>query len=447
MTSLASKFLLKNVQYLHQARLKTLSVIQVVHRSSKASLAAEIEEENLSKRPDIGQAESLLDIGTRDIFSEEHDIFREHVRRFFTNEILPNQERWERQKHVDRNLWRQMGSAGLLGVNIPDKKGGIGGDFKAAMIVTEEQGYANGAGSCFPMHSDIVMPYISEYGTQEQIDKFIPAMTAGEKIGALAMTEPGAGSDLQGIKTYAKKDGDDWILNGSKVFITNGYLAGVTIVVAITDLDTKKKAHGISLFLVEDGMPGFNKGKILEKIGQKSTDTAELFFDDVRLPASALLGGEAFVNKGFYQLMNQLPRERLLVAVAAQSHAEYAFEITRDYIRKRKAFGNSLSKLQTIQHKMAELKTEICISRSFVDKCIELQTEGILDSTMGSMSKYWSTDLVCKVANECLQLHGGWGYMWEYPIARAFADSRVLPIYAGSNEIMKELIARDIIAE
>ncbi|XP_071824747.1 long-chain specific acyl-CoA dehydrogenase, mitochondrial-like [Apostichopus japonicus] len=415
-------------------------------RSTKAG--ADIQDETEEKRrPHIAQASSLMDIGTRDIYTEEHDIFRESVRRFYRDEITPNQDKWEKQKHVGKEIWEKMGAAGMLGINIPAEHGGIGGEFKDSVIVIEEQGYANCAGSCWGMHSDIAMPYISEYGTQEQIEKFIPEMTAGKVIGALAMTEPSAGSDLQGIKTYAKKDGDDWILNGSKVFITNGYLAGVTIVVAITDLDTKKKAHGISLFLVEDGMPGFNKGKILEKIGQKSTDTAELFFDDVRLPASALLGGEAFVNKGFYQLMKQLPRERLLVAVAAQSHAEYAFEITRDYIRKRKAFGNSLSKLQTIQHKMAELKTEICISRSFVDKCIELQTEGILDSTMGSMSKYWSTDLVCKVANECLQLHGGWGYMWEYPIARAFADSRVLPIYAGSNEIMKELIARDIIAE
>ncbi|KAJ8035894.1 Long-chain specific acyl-CoA dehydrogenase, mitochondrial [Holothuria leucospilota] len=395
----------------------------------------------------MAQAETLMDIGIRDIFTEEHDIFRESVRRFFKEEIVPNQERWEKQKHCGREIWEKMGAAGLLGVNIPADIGGVGGDFKASIVIAEEQGYANHAGTSFGMHSDIVMPYIAEYGTAEQIEKFIPTMAAGKSIGALAMTEPGAGSDLQGIKTYAKKDGEDWILNGSKVFITNGYLSGVVIVVAITDLDAKKKAHGISLFLVEDGMPGFNKGKILDKIGQKSFDTAELFFDDVRLPSSALLGGESYLNKGFYLLMNQLPRERLLVAVEAQSHAEYMFEITRDYVRKRKAFGRTLSKLQTIQHRLAELKTEICVSRAFVDKCIQLQDEGRFDSTMASMIKYWSTDLACKVATECVQLHGGWGYMWEYTIARSFTDSRVYPIYAGSNEIMKELIARDIIKD
>ncbi|PIK60665.1 putative long-chain specific acyl-CoA dehydrogenase, mitochondrial isoform X1 [Apostichopus japonicus] len=400
-----------------------------------------------TRRPDIAVSSSLMDIGTRDIFTEEHDIFRESVRRFFKEELVPHQDRWMKQKHIDREAWQKMGEAGMLGINVPAEMGGIGGTFTDSTIILEEQCYANHVGSSFGMHSDIAMPYIAEYGNKEQIEKFVPAMTAGRCVGALAMTEPGAGSDLQGIKTYAKKDGDDWILNGSKVFITNGYLAGVTIVVAVTDLDAKKKAHGISLFLVEDGMPGFNKGRILEKIGNHSTDTAELFFDDVRLPSSALLGGEELQNRGFYLLMNQLPRERLVVAIEAQSHAECMFEMTRDYVRKRKAFGKTLSKLQTIQHRLAALKTEICVSRSFVDKCIQLQTEGSLDSTMGSMSKYWASDLCCRVANECLQLHGGWGYMLEYPIARAFADSRVYPIYAGSNEIMRELIARDIIKD
>ncbi|KAJ8035772.1 Long-chain specific acyl-CoA dehydrogenase, mitochondrial [Holothuria leucospilota] len=405
------------------------------------------EDGSVSKRPEVGQAETLLDIGTRSIFSEEHDLFRENVRRFFREEVTPHQERWEKQRYVDREIWEKIGAAGFLGVAIPEEHGGVGGDFKTSVIVGEEQAYANGSGTAWGLHSDIVMPYIVEYGTKEQIEKFIPAMAAGTNIGAIAMTEPDAGSDLQGIKTYAKRDGDDWILNGSKVFITNGYLANTVIVVAVTQLSAKSKAHGISLFLVEDHMPGFNKGRILEKIGQKSTDAAELFFEDVRLPSSALLGGEAALDKGFYLLMEQLPRERLLLGAGCQAHAEYMFEITREYVRKRKAFGKSLSKLQTIQHRLAAMKTEICVGRAFVDNCIELQDEGRLDSSTGSMCKYWMSDMNNRVASECVQLHGGWGYMWEFPIAKAFADSRVFPIYAGSNEIMRELIARDIVSD
>ncbi|XP_054751188.1 long-chain specific acyl-CoA dehydrogenase, mitochondrial-like [Lytechinus pictus] len=396
-----------------------------------------------SNRPLIGQAETMMDIGTRPIFSEEHDMFRTSVRRFFQEEVAPNQDRYEKQRVVDKELWEAMGSAGLLGVDIPESQGGIGGDLLMTSIVWEEQAYVNSAGTAFPMHSDIVMPYISQYGTPEQIEKFIPAMTAGTKVGALAMTEPAAGSDLQGIKTSAKKDGDDYILNGSKVFITNGYLSDVVIVVAITDLNAQKKAHGISLFLVEAGMPGFTKGKPLEKVGQKAVDTCELFFEDVRLPASALLGPE---NQGFYMLMNQLPRERLIIGVGCQAHTEFMFEETRNYVRQRKAFGKTLANIQTIQHKLAELKTLICIGRSFQDDCLRLAAEGKLDTFTASMSKYWGSDVINKVSTECLQLHGGWGYMWEYAIARAYCDARVGAIYGGSNEIMKELIYRPIIA-
>ncbi|PIK50515.1 hypothetical protein BSL78_12645 [Apostichopus japonicus] len=276
-------------------------------------------------------------------------------------------------------------------------------------------------------------------------------------------------SDLQGIKTYAKQDGDDWILNGSKVFITNGISADVTVVVAVTDLNAKHKARGISLFLVEDGTPGFNKGRILKKLGMRASETGELFFDDVRLPKSAMLGGEERLNQGFYCLMQQLPRERLGIGVVCTAHAEYIFETTREYIKQRKAFGSCLSKLQTVQHRMAEMKTKICTTRAFIDQCIQLMDEGRLDASTASMAKilFNLTEIVCfffsflllqyfqcrasdmafKVINECLQLHGGWGYMWEYPVARAFVDSRVAPIYGGSNDIMNELIARDIVAE
>ncbi|XP_064617696.1 long-chain specific acyl-CoA dehydrogenase, mitochondrial-like [Liolophura sinensis] len=395
-------------------------------------------------RPEIAQASSLMDIGTRRIFSEEHDMFRQSARRFFQEEVLPYHSQWEKDGQVSREVWEKAGTQGLLGVNTPDDLGGVGGDFLSASIVMEEQMYVNCTGPGFALHSDIVMPYISHYGTKEQIERFIPRLTAGTCIGAIAMTEPGAGSDLQGIRTNAKKDGSDYILNGSKVFITNGYMSDLVIVVAITNTEVKSTAHGISLFLVEEGMPGFIKGRKLEKLGLKAQDTAELFFEDVRLPKEALLGEE---NKGFYYLMQELPQERLLIAAMGQAANEWMFEETRGYVKQRKAFGKTISKLQTIQHKLAEIKTDVCVSRAFVDQCLEIHNNRGLDSFTASMAKYWVTDLQNRVANQCLQMHGGWGYMWEYPIARAYVDSRVQPIYGGSNEIMKELIARPIVSD
>lgn len=395
-----------------------------------------------STRPEVGQSSCLTDFGTRKIFSEEHDIFRQSVRRFFQEEVLPKHSQWEKDGQVSRECWEKAGEQGILGITTPAEQGGIGGDFLSTAITWEEQAYVNCTGPGFSLHSDIVMPYISHYGTPEQIEKFIPKMTAGKCIGAIAMTEPGAGSDLQGVRTNAKQDGSDWILNGSKVFITNGIMADLVIVVAITDSQAKSAAHGISLFLVEDGMKGFIKGRKLEKIGFKAQDTAELFFEDVRLPASALLGKP---NQGFYYLMQELPQERLIIADFAQSACEWMFEETRGYVKQRKAFGKTISNLQTIQHKLAELKTSICVGRSFVDRCLELHNEKGLDSESASMAKYWCSELQNKVATECLQMHGGWGYMWEYPIARAFVDSRLQMIYGGSNEIMKELIARKIV--
>ncbi|XP_045207279.2 long-chain specific acyl-CoA dehydrogenase, mitochondrial-like [Mercenaria mercenaria] len=399
---------------------------------------------NYSDRPEVQQSSKLTDIGTRKIFSEEHDIFRQSVRRFFEEEVLPYHSEWEKNGQVSREVWEKAGENGLLGVNTPAEIGGIGGDVLSTAVTWEEQMYANCSGPGFALHSDIVMPYISHYGTKEQIEKFIPAMTAGKCIGAIAMTEPGAGSDLQGIRTNAKQDGDDWILNGSKVFITNGYMSDLVLVVAITNPQAKSVAHGISLFLVEEGMKGFIKGRKLHKIGMKAQDTAELFFEDVRLPSSALLG-EA--GKGFYYLMQELPQERLIIAVMAQASMEWMFEETRAYVKQRKAFGKTISKLPTIQHKLAELKTSIAVTRAFVDRCLQVHHEKGLDSESASMAKYWCSDLQNRVATECLQMHGGWGYMWEYPIARAFVDARVQPIYGGSNEIMKELIARNVVSD
>ncbi|XP_070535529.1 long-chain specific acyl-CoA dehydrogenase, mitochondrial-like [Ptychodera flava] len=402
------------------------------------------QEEEIPFRPETSQVGNMMDIGARRIMSEEHDMFRASVRRFCREEVSPHETKWEEDGQVSRQVWERAGELGFLGVNIPAEAGGLGADFKSSSIVIEELAYINSSGPGFAMSCDIVMPYICNNGTKEQIEKFIPAMTAGKKIGALAMTEPGAGSDLQGIRTNARKDGDDWILNGSKVFITNGYMADVTIVVAITKADAKSPAHGISLFLVEDGMEGYIKGRKLKKMGFKAQDTAELFFEDVRLPSSALLGKE---NRGFYYLMNELPRERLLIGIMAMAHCEYMFEETRAYIRGRKAFGKTIAHLQTVQHKMAEMKSEICVGRTFIDNCIQLLDEGKLDTATASMAKYWTTDLQNKIAYECVQLHGGWGYMWEYPIAKAYVDARLQPIYGGSNEIMKELIAREIVTD
>ncbi|XP_065786724.1 long-chain specific acyl-CoA dehydrogenase, mitochondrial isoform X1 [Muntiacus reevesi] len=394
------------------------------------------------ERLETSSAKKLTDIGTRRIFSLEHDIFRESVRKFFQEEVIPYHAEWEKAGEVSRELWEKAGKQGLLGINIADHHGGIGGDLFSSAIVWEEQAYSNCTGPGFSLHSDIVIPYIANYGSEEQIKRFIPEMVAGKCIGAIAMTEPGAGSDLQGIRTNAKKDGSDWILNGSKVFVSNGWLCDVVIVVAITNREARSPAHGISLFLVENGMKGFIKGRKLDKIGLKAQDTAEFFFEDVRLPAGALLGEE---NRGFYYLMQELPQERLLISELSVSASEFMFEETRDYIKQRKAFGKTVADLQTVQHKLAELKTSICVARTFVDSCLQLHRAKRLDRATAAMAKYWASDLQNRVAYDCLQLHGGWGYMWEYPIAKAYVDARVQTIFGGTNEIMKELIAREII--
>nr|ACO11991.1 Long-chain specific acyl-CoA dehydrogenase, mitochondrial precursor [Lepeophtheirus salmonis] len=386
---------------------------------------------------------TLMDVGSRRIFNQESDMFRESVRRFMKEKLVPAYDTGFGGTGIPtKEIWKEFGDMGLLGVGISSEKGGFDGSFTDASIIHEEQIYCNCTAPAVLIHSGIVMPYIANYGTKEQIERYMPPMVAGELIGALGMTEPGAGSDLQGIRTSAKADGDDFILNGSKVFITNGIVADLCIVVAVTDPNARSKAHGLSLFLVPSDAPGYSKGCNLKKIGCHNQDTAELFFEDVRLPKSALLGK---FNGGFYHLMEELPQERLGIAVIAAAHAEWMYEETKDYINQRQAFGKSLSHLPTVRFKMAELKTKIAVMRAFVDECLIMHEHKKCNQEMASMAKYAATDLENEVATECVQLHGGWGYMYETPIARAFIDSRVQPIYGGSNEIMKELISRSVI--
>lgn len=295
------------------------------------------------------------------------------------------------------------------------------------------------------MHSDICMPYIQNFGSTAQKEKYLPAMTEGKCISSIAMTEPGAGSDLQGIRTFAKKDGDDWILNGSKTFITNGQNADLNIIVAITDPKAKSAAHGISLFLVEGGDEGFKRGTNLKKLGMKAQDTSELYFEDVRLPTSRIIGEEHGLNKGFFMLMKELPQERLLIGAMSVAKAEMMFETTRDYVMERKAFGKPISAMQDIRQKLAHMKTEITMGRAFTDQCIEQHQNRNLTTETASMNKYSMTELEGRIADQCLQMHGGWGYMWEYDICRAYADARVQRIYGGTNEVMKDIISRSIV--
>lgn len=375
----------------------------------------------------------------RTLFSSEHELFRESVRKFFEQEAVPFHAQWEKDGHIDRALWNKAGEAGMLCSHIPEEYGGMGADFLYSAVVIEEQSRLGLTGVGFSLHSDIAAPYILHYGSEEQKQHYLPKMVSGEVVTAIAMTEPGTGSDLQGVKTTAVLDGDHYVINGSKTFITNGWLADMVIVVAKTD--PKGGAKGISLFLVDANTPGFSKGKRLEKVGMKAQDTSELFFQDVRVPKGNLLGKEGM---GFIYLMQELPQERLTVGVGAIASAEAAIKWTLDYTRERKAFGRPVSDFQNTRFKLAEMTTEVQVGRVFVDRCLELHLNKKLDVPTAAMLKYWGTDLQCKVIDECVQLHGGYGYMWEYPIARAWADSRVQRIYAGTNEIMKEIISRSL---
>ncbi|MCW5750828.1 MAG: acyl-CoA dehydrogenase family protein [Alphaproteobacteria bacterium] len=373
----------------------------------------------------------------RRIFQEEHELFRDQVRRFVEREIVPHHEEWEEAGIVPRSAWRKAGEAGLLCATIPEAYGGQGASRLYSVILMEEFARVNASGPGFSLHSDIVAPYILNYGTEEQKKTWLPRMASGEVIGAIAMTEPGTGSDLQGVRTSAIRDGEDYVINGQKTFITNGQNADLVIVVAKTD--PKEGAKGTSLILVEGDRTGFSKGRNLEKIGLKAQDTSELFFADVRVPVSNRLGGE---GQGFFLLMQELAWERLQIAIMAMANAEAALEWTADYTRQRQAFGKSIASFQNTRFRLAELKTQIQVGRVFVDRCIDLVVRGELDPATAAMAKYWCSDLQGKVVDECLQLHGGYGYMLEYPIAKAYIDARVQRIYGGTNEIMKELIGR-----
>ncbi len=375
----------------------------------------------------------------RELFSEDHELFRDQVKRFVEREIVPHHAQWEKDHIVPRSAWLAAGEAGLLLPAIPDEYGGGGGDRLHSTIVMEELARVGASGPGFSLHSDIVAPYILSYGTEEQKRKYLPRMAKGEIIGAIAMSEPGAGSDLQGVRTSAATRGNGYVLNGSKTFITNGQNADVTIVVAKTD--PTAGAKGITLFLVDGGLPGFSKGRNLEKLGMHAQDTSELFFQDVELSGDARLGAE---GEGFILLMKELAWERLQIAISGIAAAEAALGWTIAYTRERKVFGKTVLDFQTTKHRLAELKTEVQVGRVFVDRCIKQMMDGELDAATAAMAKYWITDLQCKVMDECVQLHGGYGYMMEYPITRAYADARVQRIYGGTNEIMKELIARTL---
>ena len=384
---------------------------------------------------------AAIDFKNPDWYDEEDiNIFREAVFGFYDREMAPHSESFRKNKVVDRKYWNMAGEMGLLNCAIPEKYGGGGGDYRHEMIIMEELVKAKVDGFGLSLHNAIVAPYILHYGTEEQKQKWLPKMASGELVGAIAMSEPGTGSDLQSVKTNAKKDGNGWVINGSKTFITNGGTANLIIIVADTGGEGK---HSKSLFVVEtDDLEGFRRGRILDKVGMDAQDTAELFFDDMKVPADSLLGEDT--GMGFIQLMSELPQERLNIAVQSVAQMEAALETTIEYVKERKAFGKRILDFQNTQFELAECKTLVTIAKTFVYDCAEKHLRGELDTVTASMAKYWTTDKECEIIDRCLQLHGGYGFMNEYPIARMYRDSRVQRIYGGTNEIMKLLIARSL---
>jgi len=375
----------------------------------------------------------------RTVFEPEHEQFRESVRKFLETEAVPHHAQWEKEGQIDRQLWFKAAEQGFLAPTVPEAYGGVGVDFRYNAIIDEEVSRLGLTGIGFGLHSDIAVPYILHNGSEAQKQKYLPRCISGEIVTAIAMTEPGTGSDLQGVKTTAVLDGDEYVINGSKTFITNGQQADLVIVVCKTD--PSAGAKGISLILVEAGTPGFDKGTNLEKVGMKAQDTSELFFQDVRVPKENLLGEE---GRGFVYLMQELPQERLSIALVAMACAESILAQTVDYVNERKAFGKPIAAFQNTQFKLAELDADITAQRVFVDRCLALHVQGKLDSVTASKAKLITTELQGRVVDECLQLHGGYGYMWEYPVARAFADARVQRIYGGTSEVMKLIIARSL---
>ena len=376
----------------------------------------------------------------RTVFESEHEMFRESFRKLLEVEAVPYHAQWEKDGQVSRELWSKAGAHGYLCPTVPEAFGGVEADFRYNAVVDEEIAKLGLSGIGFGLHSDIAVPYIMAYGSEELKQKYLPGCVNGDLVTAIAMTEPGTGSDLQGIKTNAVLDGDHYILNGSKTFITNGQMADLVIVVAKTNPEEGSK--GTSLLLVEANSEGFEKGQNLEKIGMKAQDTSELFFQDVKVPKENLLGTEGM---GFIYLMQELPQERLSVALNAIASAESILQQTIDYVKERKAFGRSISSFQNTQFKLAEMSADITMARVFVDKCLELLIEKKLDVVTAAKLKLLATEMQCDVIDECLQLHGGYGYMLEYPVARAYADARVQKIYAGTNEVMKLIIGRSLV--
>ncbi|MGY1620041.1 acyl-CoA dehydrogenase family protein [Geodermatophilus sp. SYSU D00691] len=376
-----------------------------------------------------------------DLYETEHDEFRDMVRAWAEKNVAPFHAEWEKAGIVPREVWLSGGQQGLLGMDVDERYGGGGvRDFRYNAVLDEEMTRIGASGVGFGLHNDVVAPYLRDLATDEQKQRWLPRFCSGELITAIAMTEPGTGSDLQGITTNARRDGDGWVLNGAKTFITNGINADLVIVVARTDADAPA-AKGTSLLVVERDMPGFSRGRNLEKVGLKAQDTAELFFDDVRVPAENLLGTE---NRGFYHLMENLPQERLSIAVGAVASAETVLAQTREYVTGRTAFGRPVGSFQNTRFVLAELHTETTIARTFVDECVRQLNTGDLTAVDAAMAKWWTTELQNKVADRCLQLHGGYGYMDEYPVSKAWRDARVQSIYGGTNEIMKEIVGRSL---
>jgi acyl-CoA dehydrogenase len=382
-----------------------------------------------------------LDLPRPDWMTEDLVLLEQQARKFLAAEFVPNLDKWHDEHMYPRDVWTKAGQAGLLCAMIPEEYGGAGGSFAHEAIINREYSLAGFDTFGAPLHSGIVAPYIWRFGTEEQKKRWLPKLASGEMVGAIAMSEPGTGSDLQNVRTTAVKKGNRYVLNGSKTFITNGQHANLIIVVAKTD--PKERAKGVSLMVVEtDDAPGFRRGRKLKKLGMDSADTSELFFEDVSLPADALLGPEE--GQGFVQLMKELPQERMIVAVHAAAMMERAVALTIDYAKQRQAFGKPIIEFQNTQFELAECKTEVTIAKSFVDQCVERLVKGELDTVTASMAKYWTTDTLGRVVDRCLQLFGGYGYMDEYPISRIYRDARVMRIYAGTNEIMKLLIARSL---
>jgi len=375
----------------------------------------------------------------RDLFNEDHEAFRDMVQRFITKEIAPHHEQWEEDGVVPRELWLKAGAAGMLCCTVPEQYGGIGADYLFDVVVFEEMARSGFSGPGFMIHCDLVATYIATFGTEKQKAQWLPKMVAGEAIGSLGMTEPHAGSDLKAIRTKAVRDGDDYLISGQKVFISNGQLCDV--IVLATKTDSSAGAKGVTLFLVDTHLPGFRKGKNLNKLGMKAQDTSELFFDEVRVPASAMLGEE---GKGFELMMTKLAQERLAQAIRSATVAETVVDYTVQYTAERKAFGKTIGDFQNTQFKLAELKTEAVVGRQFTDNCIKQFMKGELSAVDAAMAKMWLSNTHCKIVDECLQLFGGWGYMWDYPIARAYADARIVKIAGGSIEIMKHIIGREL---